>query len=211
MTEGVLCVLNDLAEGTDRADYEAWYQRDHLPDRLAVPGFRHARRYRRLRGSGQEYFTFYETDTPAVLASAAYVARLAEPTAWTRRMMPFFRAMSRSVCEVAADIGGGGVGGIVALVGAAEPPGPAAREALADEVARPAVTRARLWRGDPGAGVPNPEARLRPGGDMSFPTVLLIEGTEAEAVAEAAREAARRLRLDAPVTLYSLMFAAPTG
>ena len=211
MTEGVLCVLNDLAEGTDRADYEAWYQRDHLPDRLAVPGFRHARRYRRLHGSGQEYFTFYETDSPAVLATAAYLARLAEPTAWTRRMMPSFRAMSRSVCAVAADTGGGGIGGIVALLGSAEPPALAAREALAGAVARPAVTRARLWRGDPGADVPNPEARLRPGGDTSFPTVLLIEGTEAEAVAEAAQEAARRLGLNAPVTLYSLMFAAPTG
>ena len=211
MADGILCVLNDLAEGTDRADYEAWYQRDHLPDRLSVPGFRHARRYRRLHGPGQEYFTFYETDSQAVLASAAYAARLAEPTAWTRRMMPFFRAMSRSVCEVAADTGGSGIGGIVALLGSAEPPAPVAPEALADAAARPAVTRARLWRSDPAAGVPNPEARLRPGGDTSFPTILLIEGTEAEAVAEAAQEAARRLGLDAPVTLYSLMFAAPTG
>ena len=211
MADGILCVLNDLAEGTDRADYEAWYQRDHLPDRLSVPGFRHARRYRRLRGPGQEYFTFYETDSQAVLATAAYLARLAEPTAWTRRMMPSFRAMSRSVCRVAADTGGGGIGGIVALLGSAEPPAPVAPEALADAAARPAVTRARLWRGDPAAGVPNPEARLRPGGDTSFPTVLLIEGTEAEAVAEAAQEAARRLGLDNPVTLYRLMFAAPTG
>ena len=210
MADGVLCVLNDLAEGTDRADYEAWYQRDHLPDRLSVPGFRHARRYRRLHGPAQEYFTFYETGSQAVLASAAYAARLAGPTAWTQRMMPFFRAMSRSVCQVAADTGGG-IGGIVALIGTAEQPDPGMREALASAVTRPAVTRARLWRGDPAARVPNPEARLRPGGDTSFATILLVEGTEAEAVGSATQEAAHRLGFTAPATLYSLMFASPTG
>ncbi len=51
----LLCVLNDLAEACDRAEYEAWYQRDHLPDRLSVPGFGHARRYRRLHGPQQDY------------------------------------------------------------------------------------------------------------------------------------------------------------
>ena len=33
-------VLNDLAAGCDLAGYEDWYQRDHLPDRLGVPGFK---------------------------------------------------------------------------------------------------------------------------------------------------------------------------
>ena len=55
----LLCVLNDLADGCDRADYEAWYQRDHLSDLLSVPGFRHARRYRRLCGPQQEYLSRY--------------------------------------------------------------------------------------------------------------------------------------------------------
>jgi len=205
----LLCVLNDLADGCDRADYEAWYQRDHLPDRLSVPGFRHARRYRRLRGPQPEYLTFYETDSPTALGSAAYAARLAQPTEWTRRMMPQFRAMSRTACRVAADTGGG-IGGVVALVGTGERPGPSVHAALAGAVARPAVTRARLWRADPDAALANPEARLRPGGDTSFPTILLVEGTEADAVGAAAVAAARSLGLTPQVTLYALLFAAST-
>ncbi|MEN9498733.1 MAG: hypothetical protein RIS83_552, partial [Pseudomonadota bacterium] len=35
---GLLCVMNDIAPACDRRDYEAWYQQDHVPDRLGIPG-----------------------------------------------------------------------------------------------------------------------------------------------------------------------------
>lgn len=34
---GILAVLNDIDAACDRPEYEDWYQRDHMPDRLAVP------------------------------------------------------------------------------------------------------------------------------------------------------------------------------
>ncbi|MFM7688717.1 MAG: hypothetical protein ACKPAC_04565, partial [Alphaproteobacteria bacterium] len=110
---GLLCVMNDIAPECDRRDYEAWYQGDHLPDRLSTPGFQHARRYRRLNGPRAEFLTFYETATSGVLCSAPYMKRLAEPTPWTARMMEHFRTMSRSVCRVALDYGQTGVGGLL--------------------------------------------------------------------------------------------------
>ncbi|MBP0463225.1 hypothetical protein J5Y09_04825 [Roseomonas sp. PWR1] len=205
-TGGIISVLNDLGEGCDRADYEAWYQQDHLPDRLSVPGFRHARRYRRIAGPAQEYFTFYETDSSGVLRTPAYQRRLAEPTAWTTRMMPHFRAMNRTVCDIAADAGAG-IGGIVALLGGGRPVA-ADGATLADLPARPGVTRARLWRAAEGMPA-NPEAALRPGGDASFSAILLVEGTSEAAVMAAAREAAAGLGMPGDPATYALIYASP--
>ena len=200
---GIISVLNDLGEGCDRADYEAWYQQDHLPDRLGVPGFRHARRYRRSGGAGQEYFTFYETASPEVLRSAAYLQRLAAPTPWTLRMMPHFRAMNRTVCTIAADLGGG-IGGVVAVLGAAQRA--AGAPVLGPVAARSGVTRLRLWSaaGDLPA---NPEAALRPGGDASFAAMLVVEGTEEESVLAAAQEAAAICAMPGAPGLYRLIYA----
>lgn len=205
-TGGIISVLNDLGEECDRADYEAWYQQDHLPDRLSVPGFRHARRYRRIGGQAQEYFTFYETESPGVLRSPAYQRRLAEPTAWTTRMMPHFRAMNRTVCDIAADEGAG-IGGIVALLGSLRPVA-VDGAALARLPARSGVTRARLWRATDGMPA-NPEAALRPGGDASFATILLIEGTSETAVLAAAQEAAVGLGVPGRPAAYTLIYASP--
>lgn len=57
---------------------------DHLPDRLSVPGFRLGRRFEAIEAD-REFLTYYRVDAPAVLASAAYRARLAEPTEDTCR------------------------------------------------------------------------------------------------------------------------------
>ena len=140
---GLLCVMNDLAAACDRRDYEAWYQQDHVPDRLGIPGFLHARRYRRLHGPRAEFLTFYETATPEVLCSAPYLKRLAEPTDWTARIMAHFRSMSRSICRVALDEGQAGAGGMLGglsdlLFGSTGPRG-GRKEGLAESAARSAM------------------------------------------------------------------------
>jgi hypothetical protein len=76
-------------------DLNAWYRGQHLPERLAVPGFLRGRRYE-TTGDGPRYFTLYETAAPAVLSSAAYLARLNDPTEWTRRALPRITRMVRN-------------------------------------------------------------------------------------------------------------------
>lgn len=44
-TPGVLLVLNDVVEGFEE-EFNRWYQQQHVPERLGVPGFNTARRYR---------------------------------------------------------------------------------------------------------------------------------------------------------------------
>ena len=199
---GLLCVMNDIAPACDRRDYEDWYQQDHVPDRLGIPGFQHARRYRRLNGPRAEFLTFYETETPQVLCSAPYLKRLAEPTEWTARIMAHFRTMSRSICRVALDQGQAGAGGLLALI-AAHQEAPA--EALTALLQQPGVTRVRLWRADPSVTVPSPEEKLRLGGDTAFASIIVVEGTNAEMI----HAALLAQGFTAAPTFYSLIYASP--
>lgn len=95
---GVLAVWNDCAAGSEET-YESWYQTEHLPERLGVPGFKRGRRYQALEGS-PEYFTWYEVESPSVLRSADYINCLSNPTPWTKQIMSgVFLNASRTVCK----------------------------------------------------------------------------------------------------------------
>jgi len=201
----LLCVMNDIAPACDRRDYEAWYQRDHVPDRLGIPGFLSARRYRRLNGPRAEFLTFYETATPQVLCSAPYLKRLAEPTDWTARIMAHFRTMSRSICRVTLDEGQAGAGGLLALIAQQDAPAPGLEAQLSAMLEQPGVTRVRLWRADPTVTVPSPEEKLRPGGDASFAIIMVTEGTNAEMI----QAALAGQGFTAAPTFYSLIYASP--
>ena len=202
---GLLCVMNDIAPACDRRDYEAWYQQDHVPDRLSIPGFLYARRYRRLNGPRAEFLTFYETATPQVLCSAPYLKRLAEPTDWTARIMAHFRTMSRSICRVALDEGQAGAGGVLALIAHQAAPAAGLEAQLVAVSSQAGVTRVRLWRADPSVTVPSPEEKLRPGGDSSFATIMLVEGTHAEMI----QAALTAQGIEETPTFYSLIYASP--
>ena len=202
---GLLCVMNDIAPACDRRDYEAWYQQDHVPDRLGIPGFLSARRYRRLNGPRAEFLTFYETATPQVLCSAPYLKRLAEPTDWTARIMAHFRTMSRSICRVALDEGQAGAGGLLALIAQQEAPAMGLEAQLSAMLKQPGVTRVRIWCADPTATVPSPEEKLRPGGDGSFATIIVVEGTNAEMI----NAALAAQGVSDSASFYTLIYASP--
>jgi hypothetical protein len=100
---GILAVWTDIAPELE-AEFNEWYWREHLPERLAVPGFRRGRRYRAIAGAPR-YFAFYELDAVEILASPAYLDRLDNPTQWTRRIMPGFRNTTRAAFRLADCIG----------------------------------------------------------------------------------------------------------
>jgi len=103
--EGIVAIWNGIRpEG--RAEFFEWHTREHMLERVAIPGFRRGRRYSALEGE-PEFFTLYETDTTAVLTGADYLARLNAPTPWTRRATVAFTDTSRSLCRVALSIGPG--------------------------------------------------------------------------------------------------------
>ena len=62
---GILAIWNDCApEGYDH--FERWYIREHLQERVGVPGFRFGRRYETVSGADRRFFAFYEVESPDV-------------------------------------------------------------------------------------------------------------------------------------------------
>ena len=95
---GRLAIWNDCVAGFEK-EYEAWYQGEHMHERLAVPGFLLGRRYEALAGTPQ-FFTYYETASPDVLTSEAYLERVDNPTSATTWIMSdIFTNVSRTVCR----------------------------------------------------------------------------------------------------------------
>ena len=96
--KGVLAIWNDCVQSEEN-NYENWYQNEHLPERLRVPGFIRGRRYESLIDSPR-FFTWYEVASPSTLTSESYMARLSNPTPWTQEIMAnVFLNASRTVCD----------------------------------------------------------------------------------------------------------------
>jgi hypothetical protein len=79
--------------------HDDWHTREHLPERLGIPGFIRAQRWV-ATSPGPRYFVVYEVADIDVLSSASYLERLNKPTPWTSRMMPNFRGMVRGFCHL---------------------------------------------------------------------------------------------------------------
>ena len=56
-------------------EFNAWYDTEHLPERLAIPGFISARRWlaRDLDPGEGKYLATYELENPAVLNTMRYL------------------------------------------------------------------------------------------------------------------------------------------
>jgi hypothetical protein len=81
-------------------EFNAWYDEEHLAERLSIPGFRSAQRWVAdvPPGSGK-YLATYELDSPAVLSSRAYLERFGNPTPWSRRCLGRALVFKRWACE----------------------------------------------------------------------------------------------------------------
>ena len=85
------------------ADFNEWYNAEHIPWRLErVPGLLSARRYRALEGS-PKYAAIYDLASADVLQSREYVALREEerdrPTGIAQRVVPRFQNLARTVYE----------------------------------------------------------------------------------------------------------------
>ena len=95
---GAVCIWHDLLpEAID--EFYQWHNREHMPERVGIPGFRRGRRFIAVAGT-PTYFNLYEADNAEVFGGRDYLERLNSPTAWTRRVVASFRAVSRSICRV---------------------------------------------------------------------------------------------------------------
>lgn len=192
--EAFIAIWHDIApEG--KADFYEWHNREHMPERVGISGFRRGRRYIAERAT-PEYFNLYEVDTPEVLTGQDYLNRLNSPTPWTRRAVTHFRNVSRSLCRVGSSFGCG-QGGVTmtwrfeAMSGQEdELRRYLAREALPAAVERPGVLGAHFGVADrTGSEIVTEEKKVRGSGTLVPGWVILVEGISA-ALVEAAAEPA---------------------
>ena len=82
-------LLNAMSVAPEQeAEFNAWYDEEHIPALAAVPGTLCARRFRAPEGTPR-YLALYHLEQPEVQASAIW--RQAAGTPWTARMRPHFR------------------------------------------------------------------------------------------------------------------------
>jgi hypothetical protein len=92
---GLLAVWTDVAPEAE-AEFNEWYNTEHIPQLLEVPGFISGRRYQAVDGKPR-YLALYELADENVLGGGAFLKIREHPTGWTRRMLPNFRNSQRGV------------------------------------------------------------------------------------------------------------------
>jgi hypothetical protein len=184
--KGMLLTSMDI-DPSDEAEFNRWYDREHLWERVAIEGFFEARRYVAHRGS-PKYLSLYSTETFAVLDSAAYRTALANQTDWSRANIARFQNMIRAVARITISRGQGrgAVLGIVRLrpiAGDEEKLRAVLRDALDPGILHGVISM-HLIESDPVLSKPltdKPSAADPGAGDW----FVLIDGTDVNAIAAA--------------------------
>ncbi|PRE46906.1 DUF4286 family protein [Burkholderia multivorans] len=178
LPHGQLCVWTDI-DPAHEADFNAWYDREHMQERVAIPGFTHARRFRATDRGPRKYLALYATDTLDVFRGDAYRRAFAQQTAWSLANFERMTGTQRRVGELTIEAGDGEGAHLALFVLPPERIDVAQLRARFDAALRePGVHAARLFRTTPELSAPiGADAAARPAADA----LVLIEGSDAAA------------------------------
>lgn len=163
--------------------YMEWHTREHMPERLSIPGFLRGKRLVNHSVGRYRYGTIYTGRDLEVFRSEAYLERLNNPTEWSGKVQPYFRNFLRVACERIASAGNGDGGAMAtirldlkggedALVAGAG----ALSEAVLD-VTGAAAVHIGLARNEV-SDIKTRETEMRPGmAEEGFDVVALVEGS----------------------------------
>lgn len=176
------------------SELNEWLAREHMPERVAVPGFRRGRGFWSPEAS-PGHFIMYETTDLETFSSEPYLERLNNPTDWSRAIMPGFRVMKRIVCRVSGSAGASD-GGVVATLEVEPAPrrGHDLRKYLTDTVIpelirRPGVLAAHVLESDQETtATETVEKSLRLAEDEVAAWVVLVEGSSKDSIEKATGE-----------------------
>ena len=200
---GVLAIFNNVPPGRE-AEFEEWFQQEHLAERIAVPGFLLGRRHEAVAAEPR-YFNFYLTTSAAVLKSSAYLTRLDNPTPMTRTIMSeVFKDMNRTVCHRTFRLGAMRGVGVVTVRFGERPDEGALRASIERLMQDKAVACGEIWMAASPREFPvSEEERLR-GGDRKIEACLLIETLRVPDAEKLAAELAHEFPRSA-VGIYRLL------
>lgn len=179
-----LAIFHDI-DPPSWTEYMEWHTREHMPERLSIPGFTVGKRLINHTLPRYRYGTVYGGETAEVFRSPAYLERLNNPTEWSNKVQPTFRNFLRVACErvVSNGVGDGGAMATVRLDfrdGAGEDDLRAGAEALCAallKVTGACCAHIGLARSEI-SGVKTRETELRPGmAEKEFDAIVLVEGS----------------------------------
>jgi hypothetical protein len=210
---GVLALWNGVEPSRAR-EYHVWHTREHVPERVSVPGILGARRYARLHGLLPEFLTLYALEDTSVLTSAPYQTLLNNPTDWSRSMRPSLRDFMRVCCRRVRSAGGGLGSTLIAatLDNDADTQTEAMKAWVEKAVAYDAISAAHLLQRDPGVpDVPFAVGSAAP--ELPRAGVILLEGYGPELFPAAAGHLASLKSGDVKdtMTAYQLAYALDRG
>ena len=98
-------------------EYNEWHSKEHMPERISLPGFLRGLRAVGIPGTNfnHKYFMMYEAERKEVFTSRKYLERLNNPTDWTKEILSNYLSPSRTICSVISSKSIG-VGGYLATI-----------------------------------------------------------------------------------------------
>jgi hypothetical protein len=183
MSAGILALWMDV-NPLQEDECTEWYIREHVPDRIAVPTFVQARRFKSTLGAG--YFAAYEATSVEGLCDPSYMALLDNISPWGLKMRAAFSQTARATLRVTSRVRSG-EGGFVATVrfqGGEPETGAWIGRALVPKLAETrGIVAVSYWQSEPHIRQLMDERRITGRFDAAVDQVLLIEGVRQEAVA----------------------------
>jgi hypothetical protein len=184
--KGMLLTSMDI-DPSHEAEFNRWYDREHLEERVAIDGFLEARRYI-AHAASPKYLSLYSTATFEVLDSPAYRTALANQTDWSKANIARFQNMIRAVAHITISRGQGrgaalGIIRIRPLAGGEDRLRAALRDQL-DPGKLDGIISMHLMESDPALSKPltdDPSVSVPGAGDW----FVLIDGTQVNAISAA--------------------------
>lgn len=197
---GQLCIWTDTDPQAE-ADFNAWYDREHMQERVGIRGFRHARRFLANDGSSRRYLALYVTESLDVFRSDAYHQAFSVQTDWSLRNFARMSDTQRRVGELAFEAGEGEGAHLAIFVAAPQALAAATWRDAADEATHETGVHAvRVFRTEGTLSAPlktNDATDAAPRAtETEADAVVFVEGSSRAA----ARDAAEKLAVAAGVT-----------
>jgi hypothetical protein len=183
---GLLCIWTDI-DPAHETDFNRWYDREHMQERVAIPGFQSARRFAAVGPCPRPYLALYYTDTLGVFRSEPYARAFANQTPWSLENFKRMRGTQRRVGALTLEAGEGEGGAMAVFVlpaAQASDPAELARleQGLQDATLQDFIVRASLLRTDAGLSTPVTADAVPPPSDM----LVMLEASRPEAARQQA-------------------------
>lgn len=180
---GMLITSMDV-DPAEEADFNLWYDREHLAERVGIDGFIEARRWI-AEDAPTKYFCTYSTETFEALNGPAYQKVLASQTDWSKHHISRFLNPGRAVgrISISRGQGRGSVLGVVRMRPGADADKARLRERLRDLLdpgMLPGIISMHLIESDPelSKNLTDPDAPNPGAGDW----YVLVDGSDLGAV-----------------------------